>query len=51
VQSATVAELAKLMGESLRDPLPPFPAEGLANWTWPERARQYSAILSNLRRG
>lgn len=45
----TVAELADLMAESLRSPLPMFPAEKMAQWTWPDRAAQYASILGDLR--
>jgi glycosyltransferase involved in cell wall biosynthesis len=50
VASASVDELAVLMRASRDRPLPPFPAERLAGWTWPERARQYEGILDGLRR-
>ncbi len=46
-QTRTVDELAALMVQSLSDRLPVFPPEQLAHWTWPERARQYSGILSS----
>jgi glycosyltransferase involved in cell wall biosynthesis len=45
---STVDELADLMEQSLRSPMPGFPAAKLALWTWPERAHQYADLLTGL---
>lgn len=47
----TPTELAQLMADSIRNPLPEFPPDRLAHWTWPERAGQYVAILEALPEG
>ena len=49
-RARTVEELAALMAQSLNEPLAAFPPEQLAHWTWPQRAREYAAILTALRR-
>ncbi|WP_344754233.1 glycosyltransferase family 4 protein [Leifsonella bigeumensis] len=42
------SNLAEQMSAALADPMPAFPREGLARWTWPQRARQYMRVVDRL---
>lgn len=44
-----VSELVAAMSAALTSPMPPFPRARLARWTWPQRARQYLAVVERLR--
>ena len=48
IVSQNSSELVAAMSAALTNPMPPFPRAGLAKWTWPQRARQYLAVVERL---
>ena len=49
VVGQNLSELVAAMSAALTNPMPPFPRADLAKWTWPQRARQYLAVVERLR--